>query len=231
MSGSKTCALPHKIDQIRPVPSLTSTNKGDLEREMASIRRSLAELRKNLLNTFTVQDTQRKYFDFDHLPARYEVDVLSEPVNIPNNAFTKISWDKRVFDTYDYIDFVTDPTRAIFLVGGVYRITASVVWDGTLVGDRRVHIVRNGVTGVPIGVNEVPPDGAATVFGRTAEVNVMYTMLSMDYIDVQLFQNSGGILPVEKLRLELERVRHNDKPPERGRVAGRFEETTETDAV
>lgn len=233
MSGLKTCALPpnggsHKIGDINPVATLTSTNKGDLEREMASIRQSMSELRKCLLNTFTVPDLDRKHFDFDHLPGYFKRFDTAQA--IPTAANTAIVFDRIIFDTYDYVNAVALPTAVInFLVGGVYRINIQIEWAADAAGTRLIWFSTTGPGfGAALLSDEEPGQGGITF--QYQRISMLQNIASNATGRVMVNQTSGGPLDA-RAHLMIERIRPNWKPPERGRVAGRFEQTVETDVL
>lgn len=73
--------------------------------------------------------------------------------------------------------------------GGVYTIGASIGFAANATGERIVDILLNGTT---IIARIRHPAGAASQIDMT--ITTEYTLAAGDYVEVQLYQNSGGNL-------------------------------------
>lgn len=101
-----------------------------------------------------------------------------------------ITFDEERFDT----DTMWDPgapARLSVTTAGIYAISAGAVFATNATGTRQVAVFLNGTT--IIGGNSVPAvSGGGTVVGA----HVLYALTVGDYLELSVFQSSGGALDV-----------------------------------
>ena len=93
------------------------------------------------------------------------------------------------FDTDTIHDNVTNNTRLTATTAGKYAIHGQVEWAGNATGVREIAIRLNGST--IIGINRASNLDTSTIY---LEVATFWDMAATDYVELTLFQNSGGSL-------------------------------------
>ena len=111
---------------------------------------------------------------------------------ISNNTTTAITFDAEDFDTDAFHDNSTNTSRITIPSGkgGKYLFTASGHWDDNATGDRQMYLRKNGTTSPNIpSYQRWSSDGyVGVVFASVFE------LVATDYIELIVFQNSGGNL-------------------------------------
>lgn len=115
---------------------------------------------------------------------------------ITNNTTTTLAFDTERWDTDTIHDTVTNNSRLTCKTAGKYLIIAQVAWDATLGGRRAIHIDLNG-SGNYIAVAEENDVADGTGIGRMTATTV-YELAVNDYVEVKVYQNSGGNVAVLK---------------------------------
>ncbi len=83
----------------------------------------------------------RWYFpDTDNQMAEKCRIYLSGEISIPNATDTTVNFDRDKFDPNDMHDIVTDNEKIVCNTAGVYLIMASVEWDNSNAGYRRITL-------------------------------------------------------------------------------------------
>ena len=112
---------------------------------------------------------------------------------IPNNATTTVNLNTTDYPQFGNMHDNTANNDKIYIRrDGVYYITANVVFDVNATGIRQANIAltRNGAT-TAIAVDR---DAAFATLGGILNPATMYYCREGDYIQLQVFQNSGGNL-------------------------------------
>lgn len=105
-------------------------------------------------------------------------------------------------DTDAYHDTSTNPSRMTVPtgLGGLYAIQASLVFAANATGQRTISLQKNGTTALTVA-NDFPFANAGIATGMTQTV---WALLSAgDYVEVNVFQNSGGNLNVTAAQASL----------------------------
>lgn len=109
---------------------------------------------------------------------------------IPNSAFTGLSWDTEVSDPSSLHSTSANSSRITFATSsGLWMVGATVEWDNSTAGVRIVRLTHNGSTTIAEqGTDRV---NSAGNFGQTITtmVNVNSTA---DFVTVDVFQNNGS---------------------------------------
>lgn len=99
------------------------------------------------------------------------------------------------YDTDNMHSTVTNTDRLTCNTAGVYRITACAAWAANGAGERALNLIGNN-TVLIAAVNQAPVGGGP----RTAQViTTEYKLAVGDFVTVQAYQSSGGILNVDAL--------------------------------
>jgi len=110
--------------------------------------------------------------------------------SVPQNTLTMVTWDSEEYDTDDMHDNVTNNSRITFKTAGKYSILAQSEWGINSGGFRFMDIMKNGVDSIA-RVRDLADNASEhnVAFVGEFEVN--------DYIELQVFQDTGGNLDFE----------------------------------
>lgn len=122
--------------------------------------------------------------------------VLRSSQNVTSNTSTStISFNSSPFNKGSMYSSGS-PTRVTASVGGLYQVSASIVWGATQDGGRRTFQVR--VNGSVVASDE---ELVAMNFVIGQSISLMANLAPGDYIDVQVAQTSGATLSATQVRL------------------------------
>lgn len=114
----------------------------------------------------------------------------SANISIPNSAVTVVTFDSERFDEGGMHALgagrLTAPITGLYLIGADVRLAANAT------GIRAAHIRLNNVTDLVDASDDDP--GAAQPVDLT--MITLYRLTAGDYVEVTVFQNSGGALNV-----------------------------------
>lgn len=106
---------------------------------------------------------------------------------IPNDTDTVITFDTENWDTDNFHDNVTNPSRLTAPVTGYYLVSGVIRWAGNAVGLRQAAIYKNGAV-----------IAFASTSGNALEVAVHISEIAYlaqgDYVELYGYQTSGGNL-------------------------------------
>lgn len=111
--------------------------------------------------------------------------------SIPNSAVTAVSFDAENYDdgtAAGMHESVTNPTRLTCQVPGVYMVSAYGRLANSTTGVRQINIRLNG--SIVVSTLTIPPSGSG--FGDDLPVVAQLKMNVGDYVEVTIFQTSGG---------------------------------------
>ena len=111
--------------------------------------------------------------------------------SIPNNAFTSATLDTERVDSDAGHSTVTNTSRYTFQVAGWYLAYGVAAFTVAGAGARGVKFLTNGTTAVPASEQIILPGSIAT---STVGTFVPVQANVGDYLELQVFQNSGGVL-------------------------------------
>ncbi len=115
----------------------------------------------------------------------------SANISIPDFAVTTLTFDSERFDTDAIHSATVNPGRLTARTAGKYVIVGHVAFATNAIGDRQVGIRLNGIT--DIGVDSRRP---ISLFTTQFSVPAIYELSVNDYVELRVFQNSGGALNV-----------------------------------
>lgn len=111
--------------------------------------------------------------------------------SISNSTTTTISWDAEDWDTDTIHDNATNNSRLTATTSGKYIITAAIVFGSNNAGVRQLVVNKNGF----LAFQQIFPNNGA---GEDQCALTGFVSLSIsDYVEVQVWQNSGGSLNVQ----------------------------------
>lgn len=107
------------------------------------------------------------------------------PQEIPNATSTALSFSNERWDDGGFW-IIGAPTRLTAPKTGLYLITASVLWEPSLVGVREMRIRLNGATPLVKVVDDIP----ALLDTEQQFISTVYKLAAGDYVEIMVFQNS-----------------------------------------
>jgi hypothetical protein len=112
--------------------------------------------------------------------------------SIATGTATAVSFAAENFDTNTFHDNVTNNSRLTIPAGkaGKYQINYNVNWDANATGSRQAIVYLNNATVISL----VETDNAGAGRGIGLSGSLIYSLAEADYIQVLVFQNSGGAL-------------------------------------
>ena len=107
-----------------------------------------------------------------------------------------LTFDSERWDTANLHETATNASRLKAPVSGKYTIFASITWETPLgSGFWGLRLLLNGK--LPIAEQTLPNNGSS--FRTSMSIGTVYALNAGDYVEVQVFQNSGGFLAVKHL--------------------------------
>lgn len=114
-------------------------------------------------------------------------------LSITNNLETLLTFDSERFDNNSMHSTSSNTGRLTATVAGTYVITATLTFASNVIGVRYAYIRLNGAT--LIAITKLPLAGQGGL-NDWMGVATIYTLAASDYVEVVVFQNSGGSLNV-----------------------------------
>ena len=110
---------------------------------------------------------------------------------ISNNTLTVLTFDAHDFDTSSYHSLVTNTERLTVPSTGYYLVNAQVMFATNASGYRQLGIFKNGTR-----LNYATATAATSATEATIIFNLMVSLTAADYLEIKVYQNSGGNLAV-----------------------------------
>ncbi|MBA7638663.1 hypothetical protein ES703_46319 [subsurface metagenome] len=111
--------------------------------------------------------------------------------DIPNATTTTLAFDEERYDTDAIHDNTVFNSRLTCKTAGKYLIIGSIVWEGSAIGSRYIHIRLNGVTIIAYHLWGVSND-----LGHRPFIATIYDLAVTDYVELRVRQQSGVALNV-----------------------------------
>lgn len=122
-------------------------------------------------------------------PAPYARVYNSGDLNIPNNAFTTLSFNSQRFTSTSSMHSTgTNPSRILATSSGEYLIGGHLVWN-------TLPVQSNLITRILVdGVTQIAESGTLCSTTRSARQSIVttYNLTSTQYVELQGFQDSGS---------------------------------------
>jgi hypothetical protein len=109
-----------------------------------------------------------------------------------NGVEAAIPFDSESFDTDSMHDTGVNNTRITFNTTGVYAVGGNLSWASNATGTRHLEIKLNNTTYLAVG--NVLSVGAS--FNTRMVASTLYKFAANDYVELRVFQDSGGNLDV-----------------------------------
>jgi len=135
----------------------------------------------------------KKYVDENAGGADVLVSVYHDAhQSISNNSPTDLAFNTERFDTDGIHDTTTNNSRFTCKTAGVYQITGSILFSANATGDRSVAIKLNNDKYIAGNLAR-----AAGTIKTSMSVSVLWELEVDDYIELEVYQTSGGSLNLE----------------------------------
>jgi hypothetical protein len=140
-----------------------------------------------LVTAEKLNEQLRDNLKFLYAPAAARVHRTTSK-SVADSTWTSIGFDAERFDTEDIHDNVTDNTRLTCKTAGRYLIFGHATFGSNATGVRKAHILLNGATTI---AELTTPGGSIS---SAASVTTIYELAVDDYVELEVYQNSGGSL-------------------------------------
>ncbi|DBA34793.1 TPA_asm: virion structural protein [Caudoviricetes sp. vir520] len=141
------------------------------------------------------EDLVRLKYYKDHLPIGAYTEGCrvfnSANINIPNAAWTTLTFDSERYDTDSIHSTIANTDRLTCQTAGKYQITGNVIFDSNNVGFRLLAIEYNGATLIGRSGNM-----ALNATVTPLSLSTLYELSVSDYVTLKVYQTSGGALNV-----------------------------------
>lgn len=114
-------------------------------------------------------------------------------ISIDHNTLTALTFNTERYDTASFHSTSSNTSRLTAPTAGLYIIGGSAQFAVNATGRRRVSIRLNGTT--EIAVQEPAVDADAAI-NWSAALSTSYELAASDYVELLVFQTSGGALNV-----------------------------------
>jgi len=115
----------------------------------------------------------------------------SSNTSIAHNTTTILTFNSEKWDTAGMHSTAANTSRLTAIYAGLYDIKANVRWAANGTGTRRTSIIRNGTGAIARQEN-----GAKTGAGMRQIASTQWQMSTGDYVEVEVYQDSGGALNI-----------------------------------
>jgi len=123
----------------------------------------------------------------------------STDISVPQlnvGEWKTLNFNSERWDTANLHDTAMNTSRLKAPVAGKYYIFANITWETPLgSGFWGLRILFNGKTA--IAEQTLPNNGGS--FRTSMSIGTMYALNAGDYVEVQVFQNSGGTVAVKQI--------------------------------
>lgn len=114
--------------------------------------------------------------------------------SIPNNAFTALTWDQSLVDSYGGHSSVTNPSRYTAQVPGWYDLDGGFSFAANVTGVRDGAWYKNGAQITTPGAGAVTGSPGAGSSPTQAMPGLQVFLNAGDYVELWVIQTSGGAL-------------------------------------
>lgn len=113
--------------------------------------------------------------------------------SINNTTLTALTFDSELYDDDTMHSTVSNTSRITMTTAGRYHVGATVTFDANATGSRIVLLRLNGTTYFAKDRHMTVTTGSTTT---SATVSSDYNFSATDYVEVIVYQDSGGALNV-----------------------------------
>jgi hypothetical protein len=119
----------------------------------------------------------------------------SADISIANNSETVLTFDSERWDTNSLHSTASNTSRLTAPIDGVYAISVNLEFDTNNTGNRYFVVKLNGATYLAAPAINATGGGLNTGMSFVRQ----YKLTAGDYIEVYVFQNSGGSLNIKAI--------------------------------
>lgn len=123
----------------------------------------------------------------------------SATLSLTTATWTQVTWDSESWDTDTMHSTGSNTSRLVFTTAGRYWLNVAAWFDANATGSRGVNLTKNGA-GSRSASNVVLSDAvlsAASIGETFVGVTVERAFAAGDYIELFVYQNSGGALNLQ----------------------------------
>jgi hypothetical protein len=113
---------------------------------------------------------------------------------IANATASAVTFNTNVFDTSAFHNIVTNTSRFVIPVAGKYRFSFKVSFAANATGTRIAFLRKNGVDDTHNIIGSAVESGGSGTLTTTLENTITDTFNTGDYIELFIYQTSGGAL-------------------------------------
>jgi hypothetical protein len=117
-------------------------------------------------------------------------------ISVNDSASTALTFNTERWDNNNIHSLSTNTDRLTCRKSGKYQICGNVAFAANATGIRQLHIKLNGSTILALSQKDAVAGG---VLGTVIALSTQYVLDSGDYVQLLVYQNSGGALNVEYL--------------------------------
>jgi hypothetical protein len=136
------------------------------------------------------------FWSLDLIPQNIKCRIYNNAaISIPNNptaAQGTLTFNSERYDTDSMHSTSSNTSRITFNTAGTYDLDLNIRWASNTTGYRQAYFRMNGTTIIAMD-HKNPVNGDVT----TQSLSTQYDFVVGDYIEVIVFQNSGGSLNVD----------------------------------
>lgn len=125
------------------------------------------------------------------------VSRASTAQTISNNTPTLISWDTEISDTDGMVDIGGSPTRVTFKTAGTFVLQVQTSFVANATGQRLIALTVKNSGGTPKFGKQVSQNATGGSLTTLQEVFLAVVLAVDDYVEISVFQNSGGNLDLD----------------------------------
>lgn len=166
---------------------LSQQELADLERMMTETQNRNALVAKWENSDFTKTDFYHQQLRFQLVGAKVS---RTGNVSIANNTTTVFQWTTTDYADIGMVDLVADNTKITITRNGRYSVGINIAMNAISANSWWAQIIVNGVSSPGLTY------GAQNISNTTGAINISEDVYlnAGDYVQMQVFQNSGGAL-------------------------------------
>lgn len=146
----------------------------------------------NSLSGRGLDDCHSQYVLHDEAYASCRV-YNSANISVANNSWQALTFDTERWDTDDIHSTTTNTERLTCATAGTYLITGHISFAANVAGNRGAGIRLGGTTYIATHLGL----GGFAVNNTNITIVTMYQLAADEYVELMVYQNSGGALNVE----------------------------------
>lgn len=115
-------------------------------------------------------------------------------LSIPHNTWTTLTFNTQTYDTDTIHSTTVNPSRLTCKTAGKYLIIAHCVFDSNATGTRKILILHSSGPNIDYYLVDAQSTDRTGLL-----VSTLYPMAVNEYVEIEVYQNSGGALNILQL--------------------------------